>query len=88
MSSLVRRGKSMSRVGTNGTFALALAIVARCGNEERGLLLVGGRELKAWLKDLHDPKPQVRRQAVNRLGNVGEAEPAVAEGLAAALSDK
>ena len=43
--------------------------------------------MKSWLADLHDPKPQVRRQAVLKLGNVGDADPAVAEGLAGALRD-
>jgi len=78
----------MSRPGTNVTVVLILAVVSGCAKEKRGPLLVGGRELKSWLKDLHDRKPQVRRQAVLKLGNVGESEPAVAGGLAAALSDR
>jgi HEAT repeat protein len=68
--------------------AIALAVVWGCAKEERGPLLIGGRELKSWLDDLHDPKPSVRRQAVLKLGNVGQADPAVAEGLAAALGDQ
>jgi HEAT repeat protein len=36
---------------------------------------------------LHDPKPQVRRQAVLKLGNVGDSDPTAAEGLAEALRD-
>ena len=31
--------------------------------------------------------PQVRRQAVLKLGNVGDADPAAADGLASALGD-
>lgn len=50
-------------------------------------MLAGGREPKSWLADLHDPKPQVRRQAVLKLGNVGDADPAAAEGLAEAIHD-
>jgi vesicle coat complex subunit len=65
-----------------------MALVSGCAKEERGPLLIGGRELKSWLSDLHDPKPVVRRQAVLKLGNVGEADPAVAEGLTAALGDQ
>jgi hypothetical protein len=34
---------------------------------------------------LHDPKPQVRRQVVLKLRNVGDADPSVAEDLAEAL---
>ena len=50
-------------------------------------MLAGGREVKLWIADLHDPKPQVRRQAVLKLGNVGDSDPTVAEGLAEALRD-
>ncbi|MGO9464531.1 MAG: HEAT repeat domain-containing protein [Isosphaeraceae bacterium] len=79
---------SMVRAGMNVAVVLALAVASGCAKEERGPLLVGGRELKSWLKDLHDPKPQARRQAVLKLGNVAEADPAVAEGLVAALLDQ
>lgn len=68
--------------------AVALTLVAGCSKEDRGPLLIGGRELKSWLTDLHDLKPIVRRQAVLKLGNVTESDPAVGEALAAALSDK
>jgi HEAT repeat protein len=68
--------------------AVVLAILCGCSSEARGPILLGGRELKSWLKDLHDAAPTVRRQAVLKLGNVGEADPAIAEGLAAALGDR
>ena len=73
--------------------AILLAIVAAsaalpgCGGEERGPILSGGREVKSWVKDLHDPKPQVRRQAVLKLGNAADSDPTVAEGLTEALND-
>ena len=54
---------------------------------KRGPILAGGREVRSWLADLHDPKPTVRRQAVLKLGNVGDADPGVADGLAEALRD-
>ena len=75
------------------TMAIALALVATitklsgCGREERGPILSGGREVKSWIADLHNPKPQVRRQAVLKLGNAGDSDPATAEGLAEALQD-
>jgi vesicle coat complex subunit len=50
-------------------------------------MLAGGREVKSWIADLHDPKPQVRRQAVLKLGNVGDTDSSVAVGLAEALRD-
>ena len=56
-----------------------------CAREERGPILSGGREVKSWIADLHNPKPQVRRQAVLKLGNAGDSDPAIAEGLAEAL---
>jgi HEAT repeat protein len=62
--------------------------ISGCTNDERGPILAGGREVKSWLTDLQDPQPQVRRQAVLKLGNVGEADPSVVEGLAGALRDK
>ena len=40
---------------------------AVCGGEKRGPVLAGGREVKSWVADLHDSKPQVRRQAVLKL---------------------
>jgi HEAT repeat protein len=46
-----------------------------------------GREVSFWIADLRDPKPQVRHQADLKLGNVGDDDPAVAEGLALALHD-
>jgi HEAT repeat protein len=58
-----------------------------CGSEERGPELLGGREVKSWMADLHHPKAQVRRLAVVKLGNVGDADPGVAAGLAEALND-
>jgi len=75
------------------TTAIALALVATitgqsgCGREELGPILSGGRELKSWIADLHNPRPQVRRQAVLKLGNAGDSDPATAVGLAAALQD-
>ncbi len=70
------------------TMVLAAAFVGGCGGgEPSGPVLAGGREVKSWIKDLHDPNPRVRRQAVLKLGNVGDADPSVAEGLLGALDD-
>jgi HEAT repeat protein len=67
--------------------AVALLTASGCGREERGPVLAGGREVKSWVADLHDPKPHVRRTAVLKLGNVGDSDPAAAEGLAEAIGD-
>jgi HEAT repeat protein len=66
--------------------ALALAVPS-CGREERGPLLAGGREVKSWVEALKDADPKKRRIVVMQLGNVGDADPAAAEGLAGALLD-
>ena len=65
----------------------SIMILPGCGKEERGPVLSGGRELKSWIEDLHNPKPQVRRQAVLKLGNAGDSDPATAEALDLALRD-
>ena len=66
---------------------IAMLTVSGCNREERGPLLAGGREVKSWIADLHNPKSEVRRQAVLKLGNVGDSDPSAAEGLAEALRD-
>ncbi len=87
----MRKLRAAMRLTT--TTAIALALVATitslsgCGREERDPILSGGREVKSWITDLHNPKPQVRRQAVLKLGNAGDSDPATAEGLAEALQD-
>ena len=87
----MRKIRAAMRLTT--TTAIALALVATntslsgCGREERGPILSGGREVKSWITDLRNPKPQVRRQAVLKLGNAGDSAPATAEGLAEALED-
>jgi hypothetical protein len=47
----------------------------------------GGREVKAWVADLSSPEPRARRQAVLKLGNVGDDDPAAADALAGSLDD-
>jgi HEAT repeat protein len=73
------------------TWAAVLAAVVAwpgCGREERGPELLGGRDVKSWVADLNHPRATARRQAVIKLGNVGDADPAVAAGLVEALNDR
>jgi HEAT repeat protein len=77
----------MNQTSTTVIAALFLTTVAGCAREERGPILAGGREVKSWVADLHDREPQVRRQAVLKLGNVGDSDPAAAVALAEALRD-
>ena len=50
--------------------SLVLFAALGCSPTEQGPMLAGGREVKSWVADLHDPNPPVRRQAVLKLGNV------------------
>jgi len=70
------------------TVTIALLTVSGCNREERGPILAGGREVETWVAELHDPNRQVRRQAVLKLGNVGDADSTVAEALGETLRDK
>jgi HEAT repeat protein len=78
----------MKRTRIAMTFLQLSLTVSGCHRDERGPVLSGGREVKSWLADLHDPKPTLRRNAVLKLGNVGVGDPAVVEALAEALRDK
>jgi HEAT repeat protein len=62
-------------------------LISGCSQGDRGPLLAGGREVGSWVTDLNDPEPSVRRQAVLKLGNVGDGDSAVAQALASALHD-
>jgi HEAT repeats len=84
---LTKARETMNRNRVRMALAISLLIVAGCSGEERGPILAGGREVKSWIADLHDPTPQVRRQAVLKLGNVGDTDPAVAAALSEALRD-
>jgi hypothetical protein len=79
--------KIMNRNGIGTTLLIGLVTISGCSRDERGPILAGGREVKSWVAELVDPNPQVRRRAVLKLGNVGNADPGVAEGLALALRD-
>jgi HEAT repeat protein len=83
------RTATCSAAVTAGVPALLAAtiLLAGCGQEQREPILSGGRELKSWIADLRKPSPQIRRQAVLKLGNAADSDPATAEALAEALQD-
>jgi HEAT repeat protein len=62
-------------------------MIAGCGRDSNAPVLSGGREVESWVAALQDANPQVRRQAVLKLGNVGAADPVVEEALTGALAD-
>ncbi len=86
MPSFLTRIRSRSIRFATGTLAVVL-ILSGCAREDRIPTLLGGRDVRSWLDDLHATKATVRRHAVLKLGNVGDADPAVVGGLIAALDD-
>jgi HEAT repeat protein len=78
---------SMTPLPAGAILSVALLAVAGCAARDETPMLAGGREVQSWLTALHDPDPKVRRQALLKLGNVGDADPDVEQGLAGALRD-
>jgi HEAT repeat protein len=65
---------------------LAALIVAGCGPS--GPPLVHGKPVAHWLEVLKRPNALERRKAVQVLGNVGGADPAVLPALTGAVGDR
>jgi hypothetical protein len=49
--------------------------------------LSGGQTVSHWIDALRSPDPNVRKEGVFKLGNVGAADPAVEKALVSALDD-
>ena len=47
--------------------------------------LAGGKPVSYWLRTLHDADPKERKEAADKLGNAGSADPAVCPALVEAL---
>ncbi len=65
--------------------ALILALNAGCGPAPP--TLAGGKPVAHWLTALHAPDPKERREAADKLGNVGPADAAACPALVEALRD-
>ena len=76
----------MKNTMAGAVFCMLLLAAAGCSHEEPEFL-AGGREVESWVEALGNPDPHLRRQAVMKLGNVGDADPAAAEALSEALRD-
>jgi HEAT repeat protein len=48
----------------------------------------GGQPVSHWLEALHDPAAKVRKQAAQKLGNVGVTDPAAVPALIETLKDR
>ena len=63
----------------------ALTLAAGCG--PAAPTLSGGKPVSHWVQALHDPDPKKGEEAVEKLGNVGSADPAAYPALTGALKD-
>ena len=80
--------KSASTLIRVALLVFTTPLLGGCGNRETGPIKAGGRDVAAWVADLDHRDPHVRRQAVLKLGNILDADPAVAPALAGALGDR
>lgn len=66
---------------------LLLALLLAGCNKESPPVLAGGKPIEHWVAAARDPNEKFRKQAIQKLGNVGNADPAVLPVLIAALKD-
>jgi HEAT repeat protein len=66
---------------------LLAAVSLLSGCSKASPTLSGGKPIEHWIKALNDPDGATRRTAVQKLGNVGPADPAVFPALLGALDD-
>ncbi len=84
---MIRRQATRALAIAVAVAGMAVAALPGCGSEERGPTLSGGREVKSWIADLHSASSRTRREAVLKLGNAADSDPAVADALGDALQD-
>ena len=70
-----------------GAVAVVGISVIGCSADNEGQFLAGGREVESWVIALDDASPQVRRNAVLKLGNVADEDDEVEPALIKALQD-
>lgn len=64
-----------------------LALLLGGCNRQTQPVLASGKPVSYWVAQLHDQTALARRSAVNNLGSVGRADPAVVPALTSALKD-
>jgi HEAT repeat protein len=68
---------------------LAAALAAGCQRQSAPTeLYFSGEPVSHWLEAVKSPDPKARKKAVDVLGNVGPADPAVLPALIGAMKDK
>jgi len=74
---------------TRSHLILAAALVAGlAGCTKNPPTSAGGKPVAHWVKSLDSPDPHRRREAVEKLGNVGPADPVARPAVLRALRDK
>src|SRR5437660_8597859 len=74
--------------GATQIIAIMLVTFSLAGCHKEQPLLAGGKSVAHWIERSRDPSDKVRKEAVAKLGNVGNADPAVLPALIAALKDQ
>lgn len=64
---------------------ILVILLMGCGQPKA--TLAGGKSISHWLQALQAPDPTVRKTAVNKLGNIGTADPAALPAVVGALKD-
>jgi HEAT repeat protein len=75
------------RLAVLGLVVASGSVLSGCG-KAKGPTLAGGKPIEHWVKSLNDRDAKVRKEAVEKLGNVGTADAAAIPALLGALKDK
>ncbi len=75
-------------IGAARVVVAMLVIFSLAGCHKEQPLVAGGKSVGHWIERSHDLNEKVRKEAVAKLGNVGNADPAVLPALIAALKDQ
>src|SRR5262245_25707142 len=70
-----------------GALLAGLALALALGCTPAAPTLAGGKPVAHWLRALHAADPAERREAAEKLGNVGPADPSACPALVEALGD-
>src|SRR5260221_12433775 len=75
-------------IGAARVVVAMLVIFSLAGCHKEQPLVAGGKSVGHWIERSHDLNEKVRKEAVAKLGNVGNADPGGLPALIAALKDQ
>ena len=70
-----------------GALLAGLIVALALGCTPAAPTMAGGKPVAHWLRALHAADPRERREAADKLGNVGPADPSACPALTEALGD-